>query len=164
MNVKLNKYFLGLLSLSLILGIFLLNENGKTNLNNTYLNRVEKIIGEFHFVEEVLDSEIKNYLENNTMSKYSIKEIRDTYVNMRSNIFEIINDIDVIDYENLNEEYLRDILEDMLEVINNDFLLNSIFNSNDETIIVNLQHIMDEFRKVLNKYNVFKLNFGIIDI
>ena len=63
MNVKLNKYFLGLLSLSLILGIFLLNENGKTNLNNTYLNRVEKIIGEFHFVEEVLDSEIKNYFE-----------------------------------------------------------------------------------------------------
>lgn len=164
MNVKLNKYFLGLLSLSLILGIFLLNENGKTNLNNTYLNRVEKIVGEFYFVEEVLDSEIKNYLENNTMSKYSIKEIRDTYVNMRSNIFEIINDIDVIDYENLNEEYLRDILEDMLEVINNDFLLNSIFNSNDETIIVNLQHIMDEFRKVLNKYTVFKLNFGIIDI
>lgn len=164
MNVKLNKYFLGLLSLSLILGIFLLSENGKTNLNNTYLNRVEKIIGEFYFVEEVLDSEIKNYLENNTMSKYSIKEIRDTYVNMRSNIFEIINDIDVIDYENLNEEYLRDILEDMLEVINNDFLLNSIFNSNDETIIVNLQHIMDEFRKVLNKYTVFKLNFGIIDI
>ncbi len=164
MNVKLNKYFLGLLSLSLILGIFLLSGNGKTNLNNTYLNRVEKIIGEFHFIEEVLDSEIKNYFENNTMSKYSIKEIRDTYANIRSNIFEIINDIDVIDYENLNEEYLRDILEDMLEVINNDFLLNSIFNSNDETIIVNLQHIMYEFRKVLNKYNVFKLNFGIIGV
>lgn len=164
MNVKLNKYFLGLLSLSLILGIFLLSGNGKINLNNMYLNRVEKIIREVHFIEEVLDSEIKNYLENNTMSKYSIKEIRDTYVNIRSDILGILNDIEVIDYENLNEDYLKDILEDMLNVINNDFLLNSIFNSNDETIIVNLQYIMNEFRKVLNKYKVFKLNFGIVDI
>lgn len=164
MNVKLNKYFLGLLFLSLVLGIFLLSGSGKINLSNMNLNKVEKIISEFEFIEGVLDSEIKNYLDNNTISKYSIKEIRDTYVNIRSDILGIINDVNVIDYKNLNEDYLKDILEDMLKIINNDFLLNNIFNSNDETIIINLKYIMSEFKKVLNKYNIFKINFGIMNI
>ena len=58
----------------------------------------------------------------------------------------------------------NNILYDVLEVIDNDFLVNDIFNSDDEIIIKNLQKIRDDFEKVLNKYNVFKINFGIFSI
>ena len=84
---------------------------------------------------------------------------------MKLNVQDIVREINLVDYyEDLNKKYLVDILYDVLEVIDNDFLVNDIFNSDDEIIIKNLQKIRDDFEKVLNKYNVFKINFGIFSI
>ncbi|HJC99463.1 hypothetical protein [Candidatus Arthromitus sp. SFB-turkey] len=165
MNVKINKYFLVLLFLILFLGIFNLYTGNSKYVNNLYFNKIEGVFDNFSIIDEILNSEIDNYLKNNYVSKYSIKEIRDNYTNMKLNVQDIVREINLVDYyEDLNKKYLVDILYDVLEVIDNDFLVNDIFNSDDEIIIKNLQKIRDDFEKVLNKYNVFKINFGIFSI
>lgn len=165
MNVKINKYFLVLLFLILFLGIFNLYTGNSKYVNNLYFNKIEGVFDNFSIIDEILNSEIDNYLKNNYLSKYSIKEIRDNYTNMKLNVQDIVREINLVDYyEDLNKKYLVDILYDVLEVIDNDFLVNDIFNSDDEIIIKNLQKIRDDFEKVLNKYNVFKINFGIFSI
>ena len=165
MNVKTNKYFLVLLFLILFLGIFNLYTGNSKYVNNLYFNKIEGVFDNFSIIDEILNSEIDNYLKNNYVSKYSIKEIRDNYTNMKLNVQDIVREINLVDYyEDLNKKYLVDILYDVLEVIDNDFLVNDIFNSDDEIIIKNLQKIRDDFEKVLNKYNVFKINFGIFSI
>lgn len=165
MNVKINKYFLVLLFLILFLGIFNLYTGNSKYVNNLYFNKIEGVFDNFSIIDEILNSEIDNYLKNNYVSKYSIKEIRDNYTNMKLNVQDIVREINLVDYyEDLNKKYLVDILYDVLEVIDNDFLVNDIFNSDDEIIIKNLQKIRDDFEKVLNKYNVFKINFGIVGI
>lgn len=165
MNVKINKYFLVLLFLILFLGIFNLYTGNSKYVNNLYFNKIEGVFDNFSIIDEILNSEIDNYLKNNYVSKYSIKEIRDNYTNMKLNVQDIVREINLVDYyEDLNKKYLVDILYDILEVIDNDFLVNDIFNSDDEIIIKNLQKIRDDFEKVLNKYNVFKINFGIVGI
>lgn len=165
MNVKINKYFLVLLFLILFLGIFNLYTGNSKYVNNLYFNKIEGVFDNFSIIDEILKSEIDNYLKNNYVSKYSIKEIRDNYTNMKLNVQDIVREINLVDYyEDLNKKYLVDILYDVLEVIDNDFLVNDIFNSDDEIIIKNLQKIRDDFEKVLNKYNVFKINFGIFSI
>lgn len=165
MNVKINKYFLVLLFLILFLGIFNLYTGNSKYVNNLYFNKIEGVFDNFSIIDQILNSEIDNYLKNNYVSKYSIKEIRDNYTNMKLNVQDIVMEINLVDYyEDLNKKYLVDILYDVLEVIDNDFLVNDIFNSDDEIIIKNLQKIRDDFEKVLNKYNVFKINFGIVGI
>lgn len=165
MNVKINKYFLVLLFLILFLGILNLYTGNSKYVNNLYFNKIEGVFDNFSIIDEILNSEIDNYLKNNYVSKYSIKEIRDNYTNMKLNVQDIVMEINLVDYyEDLNKKYLVDILYDVLEVIDNDFLVNDIFNSDDEIIIKNLQKIRDDFEKVLNKYNVFKINFGIVGI
>lgn len=165
MNVKINKYFLVLLFLILFLGIFNLYTGNSKYVNNLYFNKIEGVFDNFSIIDEILNFEIDNYLKNNYVSKYSIKEIRDNYTNMKLNVQDIVREINLVDYyEDLNKKYLVDILYDVLEVIDNDFLVNDIFNSDDEIIIKNLQKIRDDFEKVLNKYNVFKINFGIFSI
>lgn len=165
MNVKINKYFLVLLFLILFLGIFNLYTGNSKYVNNLYFNKIEGVFDNFSIIDEILNSEIDNYLKNNYVSKYSIKEIRDNYTNMKLNVQDIVREINLVNYyEDLNKKYLVDILYDVLEVIDNDFLVNDIFNSDDEIIIKNLQKIRDDFEKVLNKYNVFKINFGIFSI
>ena len=165
MNVKINKYFLVLLFLILFLGIFNLYTGNSKYVNNLYFNKIEGVFDNFSIIDEILNSEIDNYLKNNYVSKYSIKEIRDNYTNMKLNVQDIVREINLVDYyEDLNKKYLVDILYDVLEVIDNDFLLNDIFNSDDEIIIKKKKKIRDDFEKVLNKYNVFKINFGIFSI
>lgn len=165
MNVKINKYFLVLLFLILLLGIFNLYTGNSKYVNNLYFNKIEGVFDNFSIIDEILNSEIDNYLKNNYVSKYSIKEIRDKYMNMKLNVQEIINEINLVDYYgDLNKKYLVDILYNVLDVIDNHFLVNDIFNSDDESIIKNLQKIRDDFEKVLSKYNVFKINFGIVGI
>lgn len=165
MNVKINKYFLVLLFLILLLGIFNLYTGNSKYVNNLYFNKIEGVFDNFYIIDEILNSEIDNYLKNNYLSKYSIKEIRDNYTNMKLNVQDIVREINLVGYyEDLNKKYLVDILYAILEVIDNDFLVNEIFNSDDKIIIKNLQKIRDDFKKVLSKYNVFKINFGIASI
>lgn len=165
MNVKINKYFLVLLFLILVLGIFNLYLGNSKYANNLYFNKIEEVFDSFFVIDEILDFEIENYLKNNYVSKYSIKEIRDKYTNMKLNVKEIVREIKSVSYyEDLNKKYLVDILDDVLNVIDNDFIIDDIFNSDDEIIIKNLQRIRDDFKKVLGKYNVFKINFGIVGI
>ena len=82
MNVKINKYFLVLLFLILFLGIFNLYTGNSKYVNNLYFNKIEGVFDNFSIIDEILNSEIDNYLKNNYVSKYSIKEIRDNYTNI----------------------------------------------------------------------------------
>lgn len=165
MDVKLNKYFFVLIFLILLFGVLSLIIPNNKRKDNIYFNRIENIFDNLVSVEEILNSEIKNYFENNKVSKYSIKEIRDEYYNAKIYAQTMLKELNSLDYyKNLDKRYLVDILQDLITVIDNDFLINHIFYSSDEEIIKNLQVIMYDFKKVLNKYSVFKINFGIVNI
>lgn len=165
MDVKLNKYFFVLIFLILLFGMLSLIIPNNKRKDNIYFNRIENIFDKLVSVEEILNSEIKNYFENNKVSKYSIKEIRDEYYNAKIYAQTMLKELNSLDYyRNLDKRYLVDILQDLITVIDNDFLINHIFYSSDEEIIKNLQVIMYDFKKVLNKYSVFKINFGIVNI
>lgn len=164
MNGKVNKYFLISLVLILFFGILSLYVTNNKYVN-VYFSKIEKIFDKFGSIEDIFKLELDNYLNKNYVNKYSIKEIRDSYTNIKLDVLEIIDEINLANYyKDLNKKYLIDILEDVLKVINNDFLVNDIFNSSDETIIKNIQSIIYDFNKVLSKYNVFKINFGVIGI
>ncbi len=165
MDVKLNKYFFILIFLILLFGMLSLFIPNNKRKENIYFKRIENIFDKLVSVEEILNSEIKNYFENNKVSKYSIKEIRDQYSNAKIYAQSMVKELNSLDfYENLDKRYLVDILQDLINVIDNDFFINNIFYSSDEEIIKNLKTIMYDFKKVLNKYNVFKINFGIVNI
>lgn len=165
MDVKLNKYFFILIFLILLFGMLSLFIPNNKRKENIYFKRIENIFDKLVSVEEILNSEIKNYFENNKVSKYSIKEIRDQYSNAKIYAQAMVKELNSLDfYENLDKRYLVDILQDLINVIDNDFFINNIFYSSDEEIIKNLKTIMYDFKKVLNKYNVFKINFGIVNI
>lgn len=164
MNGKVNKYFLISLILILFFGILSLSVTNN-KYANIYFSKIEKVFDKFSSVEEIFNLELENYLNSNYVNKYSIKEIRDTYTNIKLDALEIIKEINSGDYyKDLNKKYLIDILEDVLKVINNDFLVNDIFSSNDEDIVKNIQNIIYNSNKVLNKYNIFKINFGITSV
>lgn len=164
MDRKLNKYFLVLPILILIFGILSFIEKKHEYANNVYIIQTNKLFENFSSIGDILDSEKKNYLENNFISKFSVKEMRDKYIGIRGSVNKIITHISETDYKDLNEKYLIDILGDLLKVSSSDYLINDIFNSQDDLIIKNFEVIMDDFRKVLNKYNIFKINFGISSI
>ena len=65
MNVKINKYFLVLLFLILFLGIFNLYTGNSKYVNNLYFNKIEGVFDNFSIIDEILNSEIDNYLKNN---------------------------------------------------------------------------------------------------
>lgn len=164
MNGKVNKYFLISLILILFFGILSLYVTNNKYVN-VYFSKIEKIFDKISSIEDIFKLEFDNYLNKNYVNKYSVKEIRDSYTNIKLDVLEIIDEINSADYyKDLNKKYLIDILEDVLKVINNDFLVNDIFNSSDETIIKNIQSIIYDFNKVLSKYNVFKISFGVIGI
>lgn len=165
MNVKINKYFLILLILVLFFGFLSFYNGSDKHVKNLYFNRIEETFNSFEEIEEIFKSELDNYLKSNYINKYSIKEIRDGYTNIKLNVLRIVNELKMADYyKDFNKKYLLDILEDVLSVVDNNFLSNEIFKSEDETIIRNLQNIVDNFNRILNKYNIFKINFGIMDI
>lgn len=164
MNDRVNKHFFISLILILFFGILSLCVTNNKYVN-IYFSRIEKIFDKFNYIENIFNLELDNYLNKNYVNKYSIKEIRDAYATIKLDTLEIINEINSGDYyRDLNKKYLIDILENVLKVVNNDFLENDIFNSNDEGIVKNIQNIIYDSDKVLNKYNIFKINFGIIGI
>lgn len=165
MNGKINKCFLILLTMILFFGFLSFYNGNDKHVKNIYFNKIEETFNSFEEIEGIFKSELDNYLKSNYINKYSIKEIRDGYTNIKFNVSRIVNELKMADYyKDFNKKYLLDILEDILEVIDNNFLSNEIFKLGDESIIMNLQDIEDNFNRVLNKYNIFKINFGIIDI
>lgn len=164
MNVKINKYSMVLLFLILFFAFLNFYVGNSKHTNDIYINKISNIFRNFTVIEEILDRELDSYFENNSISKYSVKEIRDKFVSMKFDIQNIINEIDSSSYYgNINKKYLLDILYDALNVVNNKFLLDDIFTSSDETIIKNFKYIFNDFKKVFDKYIVFKINLGIID-
>ncbi len=165
MNVKLNKCFFVFVFLILLFGalsMFVFNDNKD---NKIYLKKIEVVFDNLSSVEEILNSEVKNYFDNNKVSKNSVKEMRDKCSNVKNYAKSTLKEIEALKhYENLDKRYLVDILKDVIKVVDNDFLVNDIFYSSDEVILKNLQEIMYDFKKVLNKYGVFKINFGIANI
>lgn len=165
MNVKLNNCFFVLVFLMFLFGALSMFVFDNKKENEIYFKKIESVFDNLSSVEEMLNLEIKNYFENNKVSKYSIKEMRDKYSNSKNYAKNTLRELKALKhYENLNKRYLIDILNDVIEVIDNDFLVNDIFYSSDEVIVKSLQEIMYDFKKVLNKYNVFKINFGISNI
>lgn len=142
--------------------MFVFNDNKD---NKIYLKKIEVVFDNLSSVEEILNSEVKNYFDNNKVSKNSVKEMRDKCSNVKNYAKSTLKEIEALKhYENLDKRYLVDILKDVIKVVDNDFLVNDIFYSSDEVILKNLQEIMYDFKKVLNKYGVFKINFGIANI
>ncbi len=72
--------------------------------------------------------ENNKYMETNVVSKYFVKEIRDGYTDIKFTIISIINNINRnLYYCDLNKRYLVNLLNDLLTIIDNEFLKSSIF-------------------------------------
>ncbi|EIA23526.1 hypothetical protein SFB2_153G2 [Candidatus Arthromitus sp. SFB-2] len=77
----------------------------------------------------------------------------------------IINNINRnLYYCDLNKRYLVNLLNDLLTIIDNEFLKSSIFYSTNDFFIKNTMSIIDKCRFVVNKYNLLKFNFGLTGI
>lgn len=161
MNVKINKYFLVLLLIILVLGILNLTIGNSKSKSNTYLNSIENLYDEYLSIKELLEVETNNYYDNNYLSEYSVKEIRDKYIKMEVKVKKIINEIKSFknDFKGLNEKYVLDIAENIMSIINSNFLKNDVFNSEDEVIIKQFHKINSDLKLVFNKYKMLKIAF-----
>ena len=161
MNVKINKYFLVLLVIILILGILNLSIGNSKNKNNMYLNTVEDFYKDYLSINDLLNVETDNYYKKNYLSKYSVKEIKDKYINMKINSQRIINEVNSLAHniEGLNEKYIVDIAEDIVNTLSNDFLTNAVFDSSDEIIIKKFHKINSDLKMIFNKYKMLKIAF-----
>lgn len=165
MNVKINKYVLVLLIFILFFGLLSLSYSNSKHANNLYFKKIDSVFKEAEQIGGIFKEEVDNYLKNNIINKYSIKEIRDGYTNIKFTVSRIVNELKTTEYyKNYNKKYVVDVLEDVINTFDNKFLYDEIFKSDDEKIIVNLQNIIDNFNKVLNKYTIFKINFGLMDV
>lgn len=161
MNVKINKYFLVLLFIISILGILNLITGNSKNQSNMYLNKFDNMYNDFLSVKKTLDLETDNYYKTNNLSKYSVKEIRDKYIKMKSNSQNIVNEVSLLkhDFDGLNGKYIVDIGKDIIKIINNEFLMDNIFDSNDEVIIKQFHKIHNDLKFIFNKYKMLKIAF-----
>lgn len=165
MNIKVNRYFLILIISSIFLGILSFVNVDNRNIESIYIDDIEKIFNDLNGLETVFIEENNRYMETNVISKYYIKEIRDGYTDIKFRIISIINKINKnLSYFNLNKRYVVNVLNDLLIVIDNEFLKSAIFSSTDDFFIKNITNIMNECRFVINKYNLLKFNFGLIRI
>lgn len=162
MNIKVSKYFLILNTASIIVFIFSLFSINRSSFDNVYISRVNDIFNKFKDIQYIFDSEVENYFSSNYINKYSIKEIRENLMDIKVMASSVLSDLRLGKYEQIgSRNYLMYILNDVSSVVDNDFIENHIFSANNETLIKNIQYIMDDIKIITNKYNLFKFNLGI---
>lgn len=165
MNIKVNGCFLILIIFSIFLGILSFIHIDSRNIENIYIHDIEKIFNDLNGLENMFIEENNKYMETNVVSKYFVKEIRDGYTDIKFTIISIINNINRnLYYCDLNKRYLVNLLNDLLTIIDNEFLKSSIFYSTNDFFIKNTISIIDKCRFVVNKYNLLKFNFGLTGI
>ncbi|BAK81865.1 hypothetical protein [Candidatus Arthromitus sp. SFB-rat-Yit] len=162
MNIKVNKYFLILIVIILFLGILSFFKSDIRNLKNMYIQDVEKIFNDLDNLENMFIKENIKYMETNILSKYSIKEIRDGYMNVKFRIKSLVDNINKnLSSGNLSRKYIVNLLNDLLGTVDNEFLQNNIFSATDDIFIENIFNMIDNCRFIANKYNLLKFNFGL---
>lgn len=165
MNIKVNQYFLVLSVFSIILIVLNFLNFDKRNVNNVYINNVEEIFDNLEYFEKVFNDGASIYFETNTISKYYIKEIRDGYTDIKHYVKDVIEDINKNKlYYEVDKRYIVNLLNDLLGIIDNNFIENDIFNVENDIFIKNIQRIIDECKIISNKYNLLKFNFGLVNI
>lgn len=162
MNIKVSKYFLILTTASIIVFVLSLFSMNKGHVDSVYISEIDNIFNKFRNIQYIFDSEVKNYFDNNSINKYSIKEIREEYTDIKVKVRNVSNDLREGKHEQIgSKNYLMRILEDISSVVDNDFIENEIFSSNNEMVIKNIQYMIDDIKNVTNKYNLLKFNLGI---
>ncbi len=161
MNIKVNKYFLILGIFSIIIFVFgiIFSEN---NYEDRYINEIDNIFDKFNSIEYTFDLEIKNYLSNNNINKYSVKEIRDYYMSIENKVNVLLKELKGDIYSTkVNKDLLLPILSDIKLIVSDDFIENDMFSYDNEVLIKNLQSIINDTKLLSNKYSLFKFNLGI---
>ena len=158
MNIKVSKYFSGFLFLLIFLFCIIFYTGNAKQPNDLYLNKISDIFKKFAKTEIILNEEVDNYFENNYIRKYSVKEMRDIYTNIKFIVEKSIDEIKIGYSGTLNRKYILDIFYDILRVVDNSFLEEYIFELNDEEIIKNFQVISSKFKKVYVKYKILSMN------
>lgn len=162
MNIKVNKYFLVLTIIILFLGTLSFVKLDIRNSKNMYIQDIEKIFNDLDDLENMFIEENIKYMETNILSKYSIKEFRDGYINVKFKIKSLVDNINKnLSSGNLSRKYIINLLNDLLGTLDNEFLQNNIFSATDDIFMENIFNIIDNCRFIANKYNLLKFNFGL---
>lgn len=136
----------------------IMNEINMLNLIKEYYIELEEQIIKLNEIANILLNENKIEIEKNNEYKENIKIILNNYTNQKNIKYIIIKEL-LDDLNNDNKEVFNDLNNDNKELINKKILLNlhkllqnnSIIEIIFNEIIINLNHIVNEFENYCNK-------------